>query len=108
MEGPVLAGGSPLTLLSRPQEGPEAELLGGERSVFYLLMKMFVASAHSQLKSSTKRLIVKVSTPAPACSWLQALSTVRTGGASSGLLDRGSRLLSFKPEGAVGVPGVAS
>lgn len=62
-EGPVLAGGSPLTLLSRPQEGPEAELLGGERSVFYLLMKMFVASAHSQLKSSTKRLIVKVSAP---------------------------------------------
>lgn len=52
-----------MTLLSRPQEGPEAELLGGERSVFYLLMKMFVASAHSQLKSSTKRLIVKVSAP---------------------------------------------
>ncbi|XP_059542298.1 nucleolar pre-ribosomal-associated protein 1 isoform X1 [Myotis daubentonii] len=44
----------------KAQEGPEAELLGGERSVFYLLMKMFVASAHSQLKSSTKRLIVKI------------------------------------------------
>ncbi|EPQ04265.1 Nucleolar pre-ribosomal-associated protein 1 [Myotis brandtii] len=53
-------GGEPVDLLSPPQEGPEAELLGGERSVFYLLMKMFVASAHSQLKLSTKRLIVKV------------------------------------------------
>ncbi|XP_054569412.1 nucleolar pre-ribosomal-associated protein 1 [Eptesicus fuscus] len=44
----------------KAQEGPEAELLGGERSVFYLLMKMFVASTHSQLKSSTKRLIMKI------------------------------------------------
>ncbi|CAK6442115.1 unnamed protein product [Pipistrellus nathusii] len=44
----------------KAQEGPEAELMGGERSVFYLLMKMFVASAHAQLKASTKRLIVKI------------------------------------------------
>ena len=29
--------------------------------MFYLLMKMFVTSGHSQLKSSTKLLIVKVS-----------------------------------------------
>lgn len=43
------------------QEGPEAEIIGGERSVFYLLMKMFVTSSHSQLKLSTKLLIVKVS-----------------------------------------------
>lgn len=42
------------------QEGPEAEIFGGERSVFYLLMKMFVTSTHLQLKSSTKRLIIKV------------------------------------------------
>lgn len=29
--------------------------------MFYLLMKMFVTSSHSHLKSSTKLLIVKVS-----------------------------------------------
>ncbi|XP_061483804.1 nucleolar pre-ribosomal-associated protein 1 isoform X3 [Rhineura floridana] len=38
----------------------EAEKVCGERSVFYLLMKMFVTSNHSQLKSSTKKLIIKV------------------------------------------------
>ncbi|XP_016063699.1 PREDICTED: nucleolar pre-ribosomal-associated protein 1-like [Miniopterus natalensis] len=42
------------------QEGPEVEIIGGERSVFYLLMKMFVTSTHSQLKSSTKLLIMKI------------------------------------------------
>ncbi|XP_038622182.1 nucleolar pre-ribosomal-associated protein 1 [Tachyglossus aculeatus] len=44
----------------RAQEGPDPETAGGERSVFYLLMKMFVTSNHSQLKASTKQLIVKV------------------------------------------------
>ncbi|KAG8518530.1 Nucleolar pre-ribosomal-associated protein 1 [Galemys pyrenaicus] len=44
----------------KAQEGPEAEIVGGERSVFYLLMKMFVTSGHLQLKSSTKLLITKV------------------------------------------------
>ncbi|XP_023375485.1 nucleolar pre-ribosomal-associated protein 1 [Pteropus vampyrus] len=44
----------------KAQESPEAEIIGGERSVFYLLMKMFVTSSHSQLKSSTKLLIVKI------------------------------------------------
>lgn len=48
-------------LLFTPQEGPDAEIIGGERSVFYLLMKMFVTSSHLQLKSSTKLLIIKVS-----------------------------------------------
>ncbi|XP_066475924.1 nucleolar pre-ribosomal-associated protein 1 [Tiliqua scincoides] len=38
----------------------EAEKVCGERSVFYLLMKMFVTSNHPQLKASTKKLIVKV------------------------------------------------
>ncbi|XP_051840932.1 nucleolar pre-ribosomal-associated protein 1 [Antechinus flavipes] len=38
------------------QESPN----GGERSVFYLLMKMFVTSKHSQLKASTKLLITKI------------------------------------------------
>uniref|UniRef100_A0A670XZ88 URB1 ribosome biosis homolog n=1 Tax=Pseudonaja textilis TaxID=8673 RepID=A0A670XZ88_PSETE len=32
----------------------------GEKSVFYLLMKMFVTSPHSQLKIATKKLIFKV------------------------------------------------
>lgn len=64
--------------------------MGGERSVFYLLMKMFVASAHAQLKASTKRLIVKVSTPpalgsgaehsptagAPSDCWIEGLSAI--------------------------------
>ncbi|XP_066226445.1 nucleolar pre-ribosomal-associated protein 1 isoform X1 [Saccopteryx leptura] len=44
----------------KAQEGPRAEVIGGERSVFYLLMKMFVTSTHSQLKSSTRLLIMKV------------------------------------------------
>ncbi|XP_010955140.3 nucleolar pre-ribosomal-associated protein 1 isoform X1 [Camelus bactrianus] len=44
----------------KAQEGPDAEIIGGKRSVFYLLMKMFVTSSHSQLKSSTKLLIVKI------------------------------------------------
>ncbi|XFF96411.1 hypothetical protein AB1E19_000036 [Capra hircus] len=44
----------------KAQEGPDAEIIGGKRSVFYLLMKMFVTSGHSQLKSSTKLLIVKI------------------------------------------------
>ncbi|XP_007424576.1 nucleolar pre-ribosomal-associated protein 1 [Python bivittatus] len=38
----------------------EAEKVYGERSVFYLLMKMFVTSHHSQLKISTKKLIIKL------------------------------------------------
>uniref|UniRef100_A0A6J0TW72 Nucleolar pre-ribosomal-associated protein 1 n=1 Tax=Pogona vitticeps TaxID=103695 RepID=A0A6J0TW72_9SAUR len=38
----------------------ETERNCGERSVFYLLMKMFVTSNHSQLKASTKKLIIKV------------------------------------------------
>ncbi|XP_005638888.1 nucleolar pre-ribosomal-associated protein 1 isoform X1 [Canis lupus familiaris] len=44
----------------KAQEGPDAEIIGGERSVFYLLMKMFVTSNHLQLKSSTKLLIIKI------------------------------------------------
>uniref|UniRef100_A0A8C6QHN4 URB1 ribosome biogenesis 1 homolog (S. cerevisiae) n=2 Tax=Nannospalax galili TaxID=1026970 RepID=A0A8C6QHN4_NANGA len=44
----------------KTQEGPNAEIIGGERSVFYLLMKMFVTSSHLQLKSSTKLLIIKI------------------------------------------------
>lgn len=52
---------SVITLSFKLQEGPDAEIIGGKRSVFYLLMKMFVTSGHSQLKSSTKLLIVKVS-----------------------------------------------
>lgn len=44
----------------KAQEGPDAEIIGGERSVFYLLMKMFVTSSHLQLKSSTKLLIMKI------------------------------------------------
>ncbi|KAL6089113.1 hypothetical protein STEG23_008301 [Scotinomys teguina] len=44
----------------KAQEGHDAEIIGGERSVFYLLMKMFVNSSHLQLKSSTKLLIMKI------------------------------------------------
>nr|XP_036870514.1 nucleolar pre-ribosomal-associated protein 1 isoform X1 [Manis javanica] len=44
----------------KAQEGPDADIIGGERSVFYLLMKMFVTSTHLQLKSSTKLLIIKI------------------------------------------------
>uniref|UniRef100_A0A669R695 URB1 ribosome biogenesis homolog n=1 Tax=Phasianus colchicus TaxID=9054 RepID=A0A669R695_PHACC len=38
----------------------ETEKIAGEKSVFYLLMKMFVTSNHSYLKISTKKLIIKV------------------------------------------------
>ncbi|XP_028359707.1 nucleolar pre-ribosomal-associated protein 1 [Phyllostomus discolor] len=44
----------------RAQEGPEADAAGGERSVFYLLMKMLLSSTHPQLRSSTRLLIVKI------------------------------------------------
>ncbi|XP_010606935.1 nucleolar pre-ribosomal-associated protein 1 isoform X3 [Fukomys damarensis] len=44
----------------KAQEGPDADIIGGERSVFYLLMKMFVTSSHLHLKSSTKLLIMKI------------------------------------------------
>ncbi|VCX39316.1 unnamed protein product, partial [Gulo gulo] len=44
----------------KAQEGPDADIVRGERSVFYLLMKMFVTSSHLQLKSSTKLLIIKI------------------------------------------------
>ncbi|XP_070606470.1 nucleolar pre-ribosomal-associated protein 1 [Erythrolamprus reginae] len=37
-----------------------AEKVCGDRSVFYLLMKMFVTCPHSQLKIATKKLIFKV------------------------------------------------
>ncbi|NXX80858.1 NPA1P protein, partial [Urocolius indicus] len=42
------------------QDVSEAEKASGEKSVFYLLMKMFVTSNHSHLKISTKKLIIKV------------------------------------------------
>uniref|UniRef100_A0A8C3PRY3 URB1 ribosome biogenesis homolog n=1 Tax=Calidris pygmaea TaxID=425635 RepID=A0A8C3PRY3_9CHAR len=38
----------------------QTEKVSGQRSVFYLLMKMFVTSNHSHLKISTKKLIIKV------------------------------------------------
>uniref|UniRef100_A0A8C5TWG7 URB1 ribosome biogenesis homolog n=1 Tax=Malurus cyaneus samueli TaxID=2593467 RepID=A0A8C5TWG7_9PASS len=38
----------------------QTEKMSGEKSVFYLLMKMFVTSTHSHLKISTKKLIIKV------------------------------------------------
>ncbi|XP_051464954.1 nucleolar pre-ribosomal-associated protein 1 isoform X2 [Apus apus] len=44
----------------RVQDISETEKVSGEKSVFYLLMKMFVTSNHSHLKISTKRLIIKV------------------------------------------------
>ncbi|NWI87655.1 NPA1P protein, partial [Pitta sordida] len=44
----------------RVQDLSETEKASGERSVFYLLMKMFVTSNHSHLKISTKKLIIKV------------------------------------------------
>ncbi|XP_012926742.1 nucleolar pre-ribosomal-associated protein 1 isoform X2 [Heterocephalus glaber] len=44
----------------KAQEGPDADIVRGERSVFYLLMKMFVTSSHLYLKSSTKLLIIKI------------------------------------------------
>ncbi|XP_064263260.1 nucleolar pre-ribosomal-associated protein 1 [Passer domesticus] len=42
------------------QDISETEKISGEKSVFYLLMKMFVTSTHSHLKISTKKLIIKV------------------------------------------------
>lgn len=39
----------------------QTEKVSAEKSVFYLLMKMFVTSNHSHLKISTKKLIIKVS-----------------------------------------------
>ncbi|NXW42813.1 NPA1P protein, partial [Nyctiprogne leucopyga] len=44
----------------RVQDVSETEKGSGEKSVFYLLMKMFVTSNHSHLKISTKKLIIKV------------------------------------------------
>ncbi|XP_068883251.1 nucleolar pre-ribosomal-associated protein 1 isoform X1 [Aphelocoma coerulescens] len=44
----------------RVQDISESEKIPGEKSVFYLLMKMFVTSTHSHLKISTKKLIIKV------------------------------------------------
>ncbi|NWR70263.1 NPA1P protein, partial [Centropus unirufus] len=44
----------------RVQGVSETEKSSGEKSVFYLLMKMFVTSNHSHLKVSTKKLIIKV------------------------------------------------
>ncbi|XP_065597859.1 nucleolar pre-ribosomal-associated protein 1 [Cyrtonyx montezumae] len=44
----------------RVQDISETEKIAGEKSVFYLLMKMFVTSKHSHLKISTKKLIIKV------------------------------------------------
>ncbi|NWH61609.1 NPA1P protein, partial [Geococcyx californianus] len=44
----------------RVQGVSETEKVSGEKSVFYLLMKMFVTSNHSHLKISTKKLIIKV------------------------------------------------
>ncbi|XP_056346462.1 nucleolar pre-ribosomal-associated protein 1 isoform X2 [Oenanthe melanoleuca] len=44
----------------RVQDISETEKISGEKSVFYLLMKMFVTTTHSHLKISTKKLIIKV------------------------------------------------
>ncbi|XP_061857913.1 nucleolar pre-ribosomal-associated protein 1 isoform X2 [Colius striatus] len=44
----------------RVQDVSETEKASSEKSVFYLLMKMFVTSNHSHLKISTKKLIIKV------------------------------------------------
>ncbi|NWS71444.1 NPA1P protein, partial [Crotophaga sulcirostris] len=44
----------------RVQGVSETEKVSGEKSVFYLLMKMFVTSNHYHLKISTKKLIIKV------------------------------------------------
>ncbi|NXL64330.1 NPA1P protein, partial [Chordeiles acutipennis] len=44
----------------RVQDVSETEKVSGEKSVFYLLMKMYVTSNHSHLKISTKKLIIKV------------------------------------------------
>ncbi|XP_032053287.1 nucleolar pre-ribosomal-associated protein 1 isoform X1 [Aythya fuligula] len=44
----------------RVQDVSETEKTAGEKSVFYLLMKMFITSNQSHLKISTKKLIIKV------------------------------------------------
>ncbi|OXB79759.1 UNVERIFIED_CONTAM: hypothetical protein H355_013744 [Colinus virginianus] len=44
----------------RVQDISETEKIAGEKSVFYLLVKMFVTSNHSHLKVSTKKLIIKI------------------------------------------------
>ncbi|NXK90800.1 NPA1P protein, partial [Formicarius rufipectus] len=44
----------------RVQDISETEKVPGDRSVFYLLMKMFVTSNRAHLKISTKKLIIKV------------------------------------------------
>uniref|UniRef100_A0A803Y858 URB1 ribosome biogenesis homolog n=1 Tax=Meleagris gallopavo TaxID=9103 RepID=A0A803Y858_MELGA len=44
----------------RVQDVSDTEKIASEKSVFYLLMKMFVTSNHSYLKISTKKLIIKV------------------------------------------------
>nr|XP_014342489.1 PREDICTED: nucleolar pre-ribosomal-associated protein 1 [Latimeria chalumnae] len=42
------------------QDIPDMEKPSGKKSVFYLLLKMFVTSSNSQLKASTELLIIKV------------------------------------------------
>ncbi|XP_040440850.1 nucleolar pre-ribosomal-associated protein 1 [Falco naumanni] len=44
----------------RVQDVSETEKVSGEKSVFYLLMKMFVTSNQCHLKIATKKLIIKV------------------------------------------------
>ncbi|NWI14970.1 NPA1P protein, partial [Crypturellus soui] len=44
----------------RVQDASETEKVSGEKSVFYLLMKMFVTSNRSHLKIATRKLIIKV------------------------------------------------
>uniref|UniRef100_A0A6Q2ZJM4 URB1 ribosome biogenesis homolog n=1 Tax=Esox lucius TaxID=8010 RepID=A0A6Q2ZJM4_ESOLU len=43
----------------RAQDHAEMEAASGERSVFYLLLKMFVSSSNSHLKLSTRKLVLK-------------------------------------------------
>ncbi|KAJ8391476.1 hypothetical protein AAFF_G00089500 [Aldrovandia affinis] len=44
----------------RVQDIVDTEAAGGEKSVFYLLLKMFVSSSDSRLKTSTRTLVLKV------------------------------------------------
>ncbi|KAG7471205.1 hypothetical protein MATL_G00121940 [Megalops atlanticus] len=44
----------------RVQDVVDTEAAGGEKSVFYLLLKMFVSSNSSHLKTSTRMLVLKV------------------------------------------------
>uniref|UniRef100_UPI00398EA5A0 nucleolar pre-ribosomal-associated protein 1 isoform X1 n=2 Tax=Pristiophorus japonicus TaxID=55135 RepID=UPI00398EA5A0 len=44
----------------RVQDITNTEKTSGEKSVFYLLLKMYVTSKNSQLQTSTKQLIIKV------------------------------------------------